>query len=144
MSERQPVEFHRSQLRFIAEQDGAIEQEFKQKLTDLFRDRKTVTKAYLAAADYGTPATFTVALCLRAFPSPDRALVKSVGGVFASIFCSAEHLDVLFIDNEQEMRLRQVCYPFYEVSSAIKSKAKLEQRPARTLLGSFRRLLRRD
>lgn len=86
MSERQPVEFHRSQVRFIAEQDGAIEQEFKGKLTDLFHDCKTVKKAYLAAADYGSAATFTVTLCLRAFPSPDRALVKSVSTVFASVF----------------------------------------------------------
>ena len=114
MTKRETVEFYRGQVRFIAEQDGAIEQKFKQKLTDLFQDRKTITKAYLAAADYGTPTTFTVALCLRASPSPDRALVKSVSTVFASIFSSAEHLDIIFIDEEQEMRLMQVCCPFYE------------------------------
>lgn len=121
MSKRQPIEFHRRQVRFIAEQDGPIEQQFKRRLQDLFCDRITVTKAYLAALDYGTPATFTVALCLRASSSPDRSLVKSIGTVFASIFSSAEHLDIVFLDDEQEMRLKRVCRAFYEMSSASKT-----------------------
>lgn len=117
MSKRQPVEFRQDQVRFLGEQDGPIEQQLKQKLTDLFDDCKTVTNAYLAVADDGTPETFTVALCLRASPSPDISLVKSINSVFASIFSSAEHLDILFLDEEQEMRLMQVCCAFYEVSS---------------------------
>lgn len=111
---------------------------------DLFQHRKTITKAYLAAVVYGTVNTFTVALCLRAFPSPDRALVKSINTVFASIFSSAEHLDILFIDHEQEVRLMEICRPFYEASSGTKSKAELGQQLARTLLGPLRHLLRRD
>ena len=75
MSKRQ-FEFHTSKVRFLAEQDGPIEREFQRRLIELFRDYETVTKGYLAAVDYGTPATFTVALCLRAFPNPDTELVK--------------------------------------------------------------------
>jgi hypothetical protein len=115
MSQRQPDKFHRSQVRFICEQDGAIEQEFKQRLGALFQDRKTVTRAYLAAVDYGTPTTFTAALCIRAFPNPDTSLVKSVSTIFASIFSSDEHLDILFLNDEQEMNLMRVCRAFYEV-----------------------------
>ena len=117
MSKRQPVEFHRSEVRFLAEQDGPIEREFQRRLIELFREYETVTKGYLAAVDYGTPATFTVALCLRAFPNPDTELVKRIGNVFASIFSSAEHLDILFLEKEQEIHLRHVCRAFYEVAS---------------------------
>jgi len=120
MSRRQPDKFHQSQVRFICEQDGAIEQEFKRRLTEVFQDRKTVTRAYLAAVDYGMPTTFTAALCLRAFPNPDTSLVKSIGIVFASIFSSTEHLDILFLDEEQEMHLKRVCRAFYEMSSGSK------------------------
>lgn len=114
MNQRQPGKFHRSQVRFICEQDGAIEQEFKESLIDLFQDRKTITRAYLAAVDYGTPTTFTAALCLRAFRNPDSSLVKSIGTIFASIFSSDEHLDILFLDEDQEMSLKRVCRAFYE------------------------------
>lgn len=117
MSRRQPVEFHRSEVRFIAEQDGPIEQEFQRRLIELFRDYKTVTKAYLAAVHYGTPATFTVALCLRASSGPDTELVKAIGNVFASIFSAPEHLDILFIDKEQEIRVTMVCRTFYEAAN---------------------------
>lgn len=117
MNQRQPNKFRRSQVRFICEQDGAIEHEFKQRLTDLFRDRKTVARAYLAAVDYGTPTTFTAALCLRTFPNPDTSLVQSIGTILASIFSSDEHLDILFLDDEQEKRLNRVCRAFYEMCS---------------------------
>ena len=113
----QPDKFLQAEVRFICEQDGAIEQEFKRRLTEIFKDRKTVTSAYLAAVDYGTPATFTAALCLRTFAKPDPPLVQCIGVVFGSIFSSTEHLDILFLDDEQEMSLKRVCPPFYEMSS---------------------------
>ena len=114
MPKRQPLEFHRSHVRFLAEQDGPIEQEFKRRLTDLFDDCQTVKKAYLAVVDYGTPSTFTVALCIRSVvPGPDKSLVNSISSVFASIFSSAEHLDILFLDDEQEIKLGRVCQEFY-------------------------------
>ena len=117
MTKREPVKFHRSEVRFIAEQEGEIEQEFKRKLIDFFEDHQSVTKAYLAVVDYGTPATFTVALCLRTSSGSEQSLVKSIGNVFSSIFSSAEHLDILFLDDDQEMRLMRVCRPFYQTTS---------------------------
>jgi hypothetical protein len=117
MSKRQPVEFHRSEVRFIAEQDGPVEQEFQRRLIDVLRNYKSITRAYLAAIDYGTPDTFTAALCLRALSGPDTELVKSIGNVFASIFSSAEHLDIVFIDEQQDIRVGKVCRAFYESGS---------------------------
>ena len=86
MSERKPDKVNRNVIRFIAEQDGPVEQDLKRRLTELFEDHKTVSKAYLAVVDYGTPTTINVALCLRAFTSPDESLVQSISTVFASIF----------------------------------------------------------
>ena len=111
-----PVKFSRSQVRFICEQDGASEQELKRKLTDFFQNRETVTKAYLAAVEYGT-STITVALCLRVLANPDTSLVESIGDLFASIFSPNEHLDILFLDDAQERQLTRVCRAFYEAQS---------------------------
>lgn len=72
MSERKPDKVNRNVIRFIAEQDGPVEQDLKRRLTELFEDHKTVSKACLAVVDYGTPTTISVALCLRAFYQPRR------------------------------------------------------------------------
>jgi hypothetical protein len=119
MSKRRSQELQRSQVRFIAEQDGPIEQALKRTLIEVFHNNKTVTGAYLAAIDYGELTTYSVALCLRALSSPDRALMERIGSVFASLFSSEEHLDILFLSDEQEKNLLMVCRAFYE--SGIRS-----------------------
>jgi hypothetical protein len=119
MSKRQTLELHRSKIRFIAEQDGAIEEDLKRRLIGVFRHHKTVKGAYLAAVDYGDLTTYGVALCIRALSSPDKALVESIGAIFASLFSPKEHLDILFISDEQEKSLLRVCRAFFEEENGL-------------------------
>lgn len=113
MSKRRPLELHQKSLRFISQQDGAIERDLKTKLIALFHSDDVVTRAYLAAVDYGDLTTFSVALCLRTSYGTDSALVERIGSVFASLFSPEEHLDIIFLVDEQETQLSEVCRPFF-------------------------------
>jgi hypothetical protein len=44
---------------------------------------------------------------------PDKRLVADIGDSFASQFHTSQHLDILFVDAEQEGELARVCSPFY-------------------------------
>ena len=46
----------------------------------------------------------------------DQLLLERVRAIFAEMFNSQEHLDVLFMRDDQEQQLRSVCGPFYESS----------------------------
>ena len=113
MSKRKPLELHQESLRFISEQDGAIERDLKTRLIALFCSDNVVTRAYLAAVDYGDLTTYSVALCLRTLSKTDGTLVERIGSIFASIFSAEEHLDIIFLVNEQESQLLAVCRPFF-------------------------------
>lgn len=121
MSQRRSQQLHVNQVRFIAEQDGTIERELKRRLTEFFVNNPTVKRAYLAIVNYEDLTTYSVALCLRASSSPDKALVEEIGGVFASIFSAKEHLDVLFLSDQHEKRMLRVCPPFYERGASTAS-----------------------
>lgn len=58
--------------------------------------------------------SFAVALCLRARFGPERSLAESGGRIFASMFGSHEHLDIIFLTEVQEAELATVCKPFFE------------------------------
>ena len=48
---------------------------------------------------------------------PDESLIREIGAVFASMFGRDQHLDMLFIDGDQEQALARVCRPFYEAGT---------------------------
>jgi hypothetical protein len=121
-------------VRFVGEQDGPPERLLKDRLTHLFRHDKTVSTAYLARVDYGD-GNIGVALGLRTASrvGPWRGwsgivgailgsrtksdltaqTARDVGKVFAAIFAGKEHLDILFLSDEQEAQLTQVCGAFF-------------------------------
>lgn len=100
-----------STVRFVAEQDGPAEQRLKLILADLFGRTHAVTRAYLARADYGVPGQFEVVLGLRG--EEDQEMLAAVGRQFASLFGEDIHMDILFLDDELEAQLHEVCAPFY-------------------------------
>ena len=101
-------------LRFVGEQDGPPERELKARLVEVFRLDSRVARAYLARVEYGDGSGMHIALCLSSsFAGFDQALVREIGGVFASLFGSHEHLDTVFLREEQEETLTQVCRAFY-------------------------------
>lgn len=110
---RSPRIVHAPQLRFLSERDGLPEQVLKEKLRELFACDQRIWKAYLATVDYGHETSSGVVLCLRTVMGPDSALVTQVVDVFAALFRTDEHLDVLFLDDEQERHIERGCKPFY-------------------------------
>lgn len=113
MSKRKTLELQQESLRFISEQDGPIERDLKARLIALFHSDNVVTRAYLAAVDYGDLTTYSVALCIRTLSKTDGALVERIGSIFASLFSPEEHLDIIFLVDGQESQLLAVCRPFF-------------------------------
>lgn len=109
-------------LRFLCEQDGSHERTLKTQLVTLFLQRQNVLRAYLVRVEYADPGTYNVALCLRTTTDQDdQTLVEAVGSTFASIFSSDYHLDIIFLTTDQEFLLKEVCGPFFPVSTATPS-----------------------
>lgn len=99
-------------LRFIGEQDGVPEREFKERVVPLLAGSGIVERGYLARVAYESASAEVVALCLLA-QQPQDALLRGIGAVFASMFGRDQHLDILFIDPAQEQELARVCLPFF-------------------------------
>ena len=109
---KKPRSFRVGRLHFIGEQVGAVEQDLMSSLGRELNGHPNVTRAYLARVSYGGSLP-VVALCLRA-EKEDESLVRVIGALFASIFSRDEHLDVLFLNENQESELARVCAPFFD------------------------------
>lgn len=116
-SSKQPRAMYPSDIRFLREQDGDPERLLKARLVECFRRRDEVQCAYLAQINSGNQSG--VALCLRTQRGPDPNIVREVGAIFARLFVKQEHLDILFLKETQESALRNVCKPFYVVSTPV-------------------------
>ena len=109
---RKPQIRREAAVRFLREQDGPPERLLKNALRAILAPRASVARAYLARVDYGDPAAYEVALCI--FGDVDPALVREVGLVFAGLAGRDAHLDILFLTNENEAKLKKVSRAFYE------------------------------
>ncbi len=108
-----PETFSAPVIRFIGEQDGEPERELKDHFSAIFKDNPTIQRAYLARVFYGDATEFNVCLCIKTTSDEDPSLVKTIGDAFAAVFRTEEHLDTVFIRDDQEAELRHVCAPFY-------------------------------
>lgn len=98
---------------FIAEQVGVPENEFKESIIDLFRGRDKPLRAYLAQIEYCEKQDFNVALCVAIESGEDEKLANDIAVIFRRMFGGHEHLDILFLSENQEEQLRKVCCPFF-------------------------------
>ena len=99
-------------IKYIGEQDGAIEKELKSEITKIFKDNKGVKRAYLAQAIYGESLNCDVILCING--KEDINLIRSIDECFSRIFNQHMHLDIIFIEKDKEIEVQRVCKPFYE------------------------------
>lgn len=100
--------------RFVAEQIGVPENELKESIVGLFRDRsRPPLRAYLAQVEYGEEKDFSVALCVAQESTDDEELANDIALIFRRMFGAHEHLDILFLTESQEAQLRKVCCPFF-------------------------------
>jgi SseB protein C-terminal domain len=104
-------ELHVSEIQFLGEQDGPPERMLKERLSAAFVFHRQLDRAYLALVRYADETG--IALCLSCADRTNRKLAEVVGEVFGSIFAAHEHLDIVFVGEDQEPALRRVCRPFY-------------------------------
>jgi len=102
-----------STTRFVGEQDGPPERDLKASFAEFFASTPVVERAYLARAEHGDGTGVHVTLAIRCSCGEDPSLMPKLAKIFASMFGSHEHLDMMFISEDQEQELRVVCTPFY-------------------------------
>jgi hypothetical protein len=126
MSENAKKTFVPHQVQFVGEQDGAPERELKDRLAGSLRPMG-VQKAYLAVVSYaerkgpqnadgdGVAPELTVALCLSVSDAATEKgeIVQRASHDFAAMFGPTQHMDIIFLTDQQEAALKKVCQPFY-------------------------------
>lgn len=113
--------FHLPQVRFLREQKGPTEAKLTAKLSQGFASSGLVLRAYLVRVSYlSGPSAMNVVLAIRAKGGgQERELLPGINAAFASIFGSHEHLDILFIREDQEKAVRAVCPAFYSAQVGV-------------------------
>jgi hypothetical protein len=100
--------------RFLREQNGPAELRLTEALCGFFNQRTGILHAYLAVVDFGEGTATSVALCLRAtFDDGHAEIVNGVGEIFSKMFNRAQHLDIVFLTDEQQAQIHSVCRPFF-------------------------------
>jgi hypothetical protein len=112
-SRKRPEEIEVPKVSFLGEQNGVPESELKYRLVEFFQRDQNVIKAYLARVAYDAQPSVVVALCLCTQFGHDRAVAEKIGKLFASMFGGHEHLDIMFLGEEDESKLAKVCPPFF-------------------------------
>jgi len=101
------------QIEFVGEQTGPVEDNLKARFCPQFASAHTVESAYLARVSYGDNSHCSVVLCIRSSIEVDQVLREKLAQIFAEVFRADQHLDILFMREDQEMQLQKVCKPFY-------------------------------
>ena len=106
-------QFSTSAVSFIGEQDGARELRLKEAISVLLDLSATVTRAYLVRASTGG-ITGGVMLGLVTHDKKESGkLALQMDRVFGALFNTEAHLDVVFLDDEGDVRIPESCPPFY-------------------------------
>jgi hypothetical protein len=106
-------QFSTSSITFIGEKDGAHEQRLKEAISVLLDLNATVARAYLVRASYGG-ITGRVILCLVTHDKKECGkLALQMDRAFGALFNTEAHLDVVFLDDEGDAKIRKACEPFY-------------------------------
>lgn len=102
-----------NQIKFIGEQDGVVERELKAKLNNVFLQSSDSIRAYLVRVQYSNSTEINVTLCIKSDNDFNETLLGECSRIFESIFKRGEHLDILYITDAQERKIRELCCPFY-------------------------------
>jgi len=99
---------------FVGQQAGPAEDELKTAFIQVLNATPTVQSAYLARIYRGRAPKHSVALCIRSSIGVDYTIEERLGSIFRRRFRGDQRLDFLFLVEDDERRLREVCPPFYE------------------------------
>ena len=120
---------NRISIDFICEQNGEVECDFKSAVSGLVNKLGCKARAYLARVYYSQEHSFGpklvdecristqtnqphVALCFSS-EGDHQGLMGGATKIFKDIFSTNEHLDIIFLDDNQERNIRKVCCPFH-------------------------------
>ena len=104
----------KNNIYFVCEQDGEVEREFKRSLLVVLSKYNKRVRVYLAQVKYNeNDSEFNVALCFMTESGEEEYLLHESVKIFKSMFGTKEHLDVIFLNQEQELAVRQICCPFF-------------------------------
>ena len=105
----------RPRVRFVAEQLGEPEDELKSAIVQgwLEQGDRQPLRAYLAQVAYPRDRETSVALCIASHEDTNEQFVKIAADAFRQTFGRSEYLDIFFVDERQERRLRKTCCPFF-------------------------------
>lgn len=99
---------------FLGQQAGPAEDELKTAFLPVIAETPTVQSAYLARIYRSKSPRPSVAVCIRSLIGQDVKVEDRLNAIFRSRFRGDQSLDFLFLVEEEELRLRSVCPPFYE------------------------------
>ena len=111
---RSPETFLPEPIDFVGPQLGPAEDGLKAAFAEVLGATPTAQSAYLARIYRGNASTQTVALCIRSAIGVDDKLEERLLVVFRERFRHDQRLDVLFLMEPDELRLCEVCPPFYQ------------------------------
>lgn len=107
-------QFFATDIIFIGEQDGAHERRLKEAVSVLLDLNAAVARAYLARVRYHEDAIGGVMLGLVTYDKKESAkLVSQIDRAFRALFNTEPHLDIVFLDDEGDAKIRKACQPFY-------------------------------
>ena len=99
-------------IEFLGEKTGPVEDELKSKLSQKLKEFPELEKAYLAIIAIDNSKSWSVALCLKA-KNENKEIIESASEVFYSMFSSDQFLDMLFLSEDDDVRIQETCQPFY-------------------------------
>ena len=104
----------KNKVNFVVEQNGVSEREFKNALIPILSNHDEPVRAYLVQTTYDeNNIEFNVALCFMVEDKEDVSLLSNSMKIFKSMFGAKEHLDIIFLNREQEKAIRKISCPFY-------------------------------
>ena len=107
-------QFSASDIIFIGEQDGPPERRLKEAISVLLDLNSTVARAYLARVLYDGAVSGVMLGLLTKDRKGCAALAAQVERAFAALFNTTAHLDIVFLDDESDAKIRKTCPPFYD------------------------------
>jgi SseB protein C-terminal domain len=105
-----------SQIIFIGEQGGADERRLKEAISVLLDLNASVARAYLVLTKGDAAPSVMLGLVTH-----DRResgpLALQMDRVFGALFNTETHLDVIFLDDDGDAKIRRTCTPFYHFTA---------------------------
>ena len=106
-------EFTAPDITVLGEQDGPAERRLKEALGVVLGLDHGVLRAYLARVLYDGKTPGVMLALLTEDGQDSEKLVAQAGKTFAALFNTTASLDVIFLSDEKDAEIRNVCPPFY-------------------------------